>query len=159
MKAIKFIGILAAASFLFSFNAYAQEDANRGADGEVVRGPYVTNGAFDNMFIGLGAGVNSVVEKQFGLGKIGVATDVSWPIVQQVLTTTDAPESASSLSDETQFMASHLDLRQISQWSFIQNTDYGDLANKLAEKISFIDIQSDSTPSMMHLSIRVSPVK
>ena len=77
MKAIKFIGILAAASFLFSFNAYAQEDANRGADGEVVRGPYVTNGAFDNMFIGLGAGVNSVVEKQFGLGKIGVATDVT----------------------------------------------------------------------------------
>ena len=77
MKAIKFIGILAAASFLFSFNAYAQEDANRGADGEVVRGPYVTNGAFDNMFIGLGAGVNSVIEKQFGLGKIGVATDVT----------------------------------------------------------------------------------
>ena len=77
MKAIKFIGILAAASFLFSFNAYAQEDANRGADGEVVRGPYVTNGAFDNMFIGLGAGVNSVIEKQFGLGKIGIATDVT----------------------------------------------------------------------------------
>ena len=77
MKAIKFIGILAAASFLFSFNAYAQEDANRGADGEVVRGPYVTNGAFDNMFIGLGAGVNSVIEKSFGLGKIGIATDVT----------------------------------------------------------------------------------
>ena len=77
MKAIKFIGILAAASFLFSFNAIAQEDANRNEAGEVVRGPYVTNGAFDNMFIGLGAGVNSVIEKQFGLGKIGVATDVT----------------------------------------------------------------------------------
>ena len=77
MKVIKFFGILAAASFLFSFNAIAQEDANRGADGEVVRGPYVTNGAFDNMFISLGAGVNSVVEKQFGLGKIGIATDVA----------------------------------------------------------------------------------
>jgi outer membrane protein OmpA-like peptidoglycan-associated protein len=77
MKAIKFIGILAAASFLFSFNAYAQEDANRDADGKVVRGAYVTNGAFDNMFIGLGAGVNSVAEKGYGLGKIGIATDVN----------------------------------------------------------------------------------
>ena len=38
MKVIKFIGILAAASFLFSFNAYAQEDANRDADGKVVKG-------------------------------------------------------------------------------------------------------------------------
>ena len=77
MKVIKFIGILAAASFLFSFNAYAQEDANRGADGQVVRGPYVTNGAFDNMFIGLGAGVNSVLERNYGLGKIGIGTDVT----------------------------------------------------------------------------------
>ena len=77
MKTIKFIGILAAASFLFSFNAYAQEDANRDADGKVVRGAYVTNGAFDNMFIGLGAGVNSVAEKGYGLGKIGIATDVN----------------------------------------------------------------------------------
>ena len=67
MKVIKFIGILAAASFLFSFNAMAQEDGNRDADGKVVRGPYVTNGAFDNTFIGLGAGVNSVIEKQFGI--------------------------------------------------------------------------------------------
>ena len=77
MKAIKFIGILAAASFLFSFNAFAQEDANRDADGNVVRGPYVTNGAFDNTFIGLGAGVNSVLEKTYGLGKFGLATDLN----------------------------------------------------------------------------------
>ena len=76
MKVIKFIGILAAASFLFSFNAFAQEDANRDADGKVVRGPYVTNRVFDNTFIGLGAGVNSVIEKEFGLGKMGLATDV-----------------------------------------------------------------------------------
>ena len=76
MKVIKFIGILAAAGFLFSFNAIAQEDANHDADGKVVRGPYVTNGAFDNLFIGLGAGVNSVLEKGYGLGKMGLATDV-----------------------------------------------------------------------------------
>ena len=77
MKAIKFIGILAAASLLFSFSAFAQEDANRDADGKVVRGPYVTNGAFDNMFINLGAGVNSVLERSYGLGKMGLATDVT----------------------------------------------------------------------------------
>ena len=76
MKVIKMLGILAAASFLFSFNAYAQEDANRDANGEVVRGPYVTNGVFDNMFINLGAGVNSVAEKGFGLGKFGLGTEV-----------------------------------------------------------------------------------
>ena len=78
MKAIKFIGILAAASFLFSFNAFAQEDGNRDADGKVVRGPFVTNSVFDNTFIGLGAGVNSVAERQFGLGKMGLATDVNF---------------------------------------------------------------------------------
>ena len=78
MKAIKFIGILAAASFLFSFNAYAQEDANRDADGKVVRGPDVTNSVFDNTFIGLGAGVNSVAEKGFGLGKIGIGTEINF---------------------------------------------------------------------------------
>ena len=78
MKVIKLLGILAAASFLFSFNAYAQEDANRDADGTVVRGPYVTNGAFDNTFISLGAGVNSVLEKGYGLGKMGLATEVDF---------------------------------------------------------------------------------
>ena len=77
MKGIKFLGILAFASIL-SFNAFAQEDNNRDADGSVARGPYVTNGVFDNTFIGLGAGVNSVIEKEYGLGKIGLATDVNF---------------------------------------------------------------------------------
>ena len=77
MKGVKFLGILAFASIL-SFNAFAQEDNNRDADGSVARGPYVTNGAFDNTFIGIGAGVNSVLEKGYGLGKIGLATDVNF---------------------------------------------------------------------------------
>ncbi|MBR6883531.1 MAG: OmpA family protein [Bacteroidales bacterium] len=77
MKSIKFIGLLAAASLLFSFNAFAQEDANRDEAGKIVRGPYVTNGAFDNMFIGVGAGLNSVLEKEYGLGKMGLATDLN----------------------------------------------------------------------------------
>ena len=76
MKVIKFIGILAAASFL-SFSAFAQEDNNVGPNGEIVRGPYVTNGVFDNTFIAIGAGVNSAIEKQFGMGKIGLATDLN----------------------------------------------------------------------------------
>ena len=78
MKAIKIIGILAAASFLFSFNAFAQEDNNVGQNGEIVRGPYVTNGAFDNTFINLGAGINSVAEKGYGLGKMGLATEIDF---------------------------------------------------------------------------------
>ena len=63
---------------LVSFGAFAQEDNNRNADGTVARGPYLTNGAFDNTFIGLGAGVNSVLEKGYGLGKMGLATDVTF---------------------------------------------------------------------------------
>ena len=77
MKGIKLFSVLAAASILFSFNAFAQEDNNRDADGNVVRGPYVTNGVFDNTFIGVGAGVNSVLEKTYGLGKFGLATDLN----------------------------------------------------------------------------------
>ena len=38
MKGVKFLGILAFASIL-SFNAFAQEDNNRDADGSVARGP------------------------------------------------------------------------------------------------------------------------
>ena len=76
MKGIKLFGILALAGVLLSSGAYAQEDNNRAADGSVARGPYVTNGAFDNLFFGLGAGVNSVLEKTYGLGKMGLATEV-----------------------------------------------------------------------------------
>ena len=77
MKVLKFIGVLACASLLFSFSAYAQEDNNRDENGAVVRGPYVTNGVFDNMFLSLGAGVNSVIEKGYGLGNFALATDVN----------------------------------------------------------------------------------
>ena len=78
MKGIKLFGILAVAGLLVSFGAYAQEDNNRNEDGTVARGPYLTNGAFDNTFIGLGAGVNSVIEKGYGIGKFGLATDLNF---------------------------------------------------------------------------------
>ncbi len=78
MKGIKLFGILAVAGLLASFGAYAQEDNNRNADGTIARGPYLTNGAFDNTFIGLGAGINSVAEKEYGLGKLGLATEINF---------------------------------------------------------------------------------
>lgn len=60
MKGIKMIlGVLAAASLLFSTSAFAQENANRDENGKVVRGPYETNKAFDNTFISLGLGYNA----------------------------------------------------------------------------------------------------
>ena len=82
MKGIKMIlGALAAASLLFSVNASAQENNNRDENGKVVRGAYETNKAFDNTFIGIGAGINSVIGKigDFSTwGKIGLAADLNF---------------------------------------------------------------------------------
>ena len=60
MKGIKlFFGVLAAAGLLISVSATAQENANRDADGNVVRGPYETNAFKDNWFFNAGLGLNS----------------------------------------------------------------------------------------------------
>ena len=60
MKGIKIlIGALAAAGLLISVSAAAQENANRDADGNVVRGPYETNAFKDNWFLTAGLGLNS----------------------------------------------------------------------------------------------------
>ena len=67
MKGIKVIfGALAAASLLFSVNAYAQENNNRDENGKVVRGAYETNKAFDNTFISLGIGYNAGINLDNG---------------------------------------------------------------------------------------------
>ena len=58
MKGIKLLGVLAAASLFFSVSAFAQENANRDANGNVVRGPYETNAFGDNWFVGGGIGLN-----------------------------------------------------------------------------------------------------
>lgn len=80
MKTIKTIlGVLAVAGLacISTPNAGAQENANRDDNGKVVRGPYHTNGAWDNWFIGVGAGVNSTVGKGYqNFGGFGLATDV-----------------------------------------------------------------------------------
>ena len=78
MKGIKAIlGVLAAATLLtVSFNASAQENANRDADGNIVRGAYETNGLWDNWFIDLGAGFNTVYDSGFK-GHAGLATEIN----------------------------------------------------------------------------------
>ena len=74
---------LAAASLLFSVNAFAQENANRDENGKIVRGAYETNRAFDNTWIGLAAGWNAGLNLQntsgipFAQGIGGLAVDVS----------------------------------------------------------------------------------
>ena len=85
MKGIKMIlGVLAAASLLFSVNAYAQENNNRDENGKVVRGAYETNKAFDNTWIGIGAGWNAGLNLgnkagiPFAQGLGGLAVDVSF---------------------------------------------------------------------------------
>jgi len=81
MKGIKIFGALAIASLLFSANAFAQENNNRDENGKVVRGAYETNKAFDNTFIGIGAGINSVVPSitaPKNWGKIGLAADLNF---------------------------------------------------------------------------------
>ena len=73
MKGIKFIlGTLAVAGLLgFSTTAFAQENGNRDENGNIVRGAYETNGFWDNWFIGLGAGANTVVGKSVDFNPFG----------------------------------------------------------------------------------------
>ena len=67
MKGIKQILAAVAAASLFCLSAGAQ----------VVRGPYETNKAFDNTWLGIGAGINSVVVPG-AWGNIGLAADLNF---------------------------------------------------------------------------------
>ena len=51
--------MMVALAILTLGTAVAQENGNRDKDGNVVCGPYLTNGFFDNTFIGIGGGVNT----------------------------------------------------------------------------------------------------
>lgn len=60
-------GMLAAVFAVASASdAVAQENANRDSLGRIVRGPYETNGAWDNWFIGVGGGINLFEDGWFG---------------------------------------------------------------------------------------------
>ncbi|MBQ3847051.1 MAG: hypothetical protein II761_05730, partial [Bacteroidales bacterium] len=82
MKGIKFLGALAAASLLFSFSVSAQENNNRDENGKVVRGAYETNKWYDNTFIGVAGGVNTVFDSYeshgFELGQYGAAAELNF---------------------------------------------------------------------------------
>lgn len=59
MRKILFSALLAAAMMMApAANMSAKVSAERDENGKIVRGPYVTNGLFDNLFVGVGAGLN-----------------------------------------------------------------------------------------------------
>ena len=77
-KVMSILGVLLATSLLFSANA--QENANRDENGKVVRGAYETNKAFDNIFIEIGGGINTVIPSVVNpreWGNIGIATQLN----------------------------------------------------------------------------------
>lgn len=57
--------------------AFAQENNNRDENGNIVRGPYLTNGFGDNWFINLGAGANFTVAKETKNNFGGLAIDAN----------------------------------------------------------------------------------
>lgn len=73
-KSILAVAILAALTV--SFSASAQENANRDENGNVVRGAYETNGIWDNWFLDLGAGINTLYDDGFQ-GQMGLATQLN----------------------------------------------------------------------------------
>ncbi|MCQ2148318.1 MAG: hypothetical protein MJZ16_12525, partial [Bacteroidales bacterium] len=75
MKSLKMFLGAASVALLFSLGANAQENGNRDDNGKIVRGAYETNRVFDNWFIGLGGGVNTVFSAEYN-GKLGASTDV-----------------------------------------------------------------------------------
>ncbi len=62
----KIISIVALATALCA-SAFAYEDGNRDAEGNIVRGPYVRNGFFDNTFIELQGGLNFMASTHMGM--------------------------------------------------------------------------------------------
>ena len=57
----RLITVLAVLSL--SVAAFAQEDGNRDANGKIVRGPYETNGFWDNWSVGVAGGINLIGDK------------------------------------------------------------------------------------------------
>lgn len=64
-------GLLTASLALATLCAAAQENGNRDARNKVVRGPYETNRFFDNIFIGVGGGVNIYHGENDSYGSFG----------------------------------------------------------------------------------------
>ncbi len=77
MRKILALGVVLTAFIaMTSFSANAQQRENRDSLGNIVRGPYETNKAWDNWFIGVGGGVNLLEDGASSFKtKIGVAVD------------------------------------------------------------------------------------
>lgn len=81
-KILSFVAI----ATLFCATAFAQEDGNRDANGNIVRGPYEKNtGFWDNSFLELQGGIDLIGGKHMGMDAIGygsvtpgVALGVNW---------------------------------------------------------------------------------
>ena len=58
-------------------SAFAQENNNRDAEGNIVRGPYLTNKAGDNWFINIGGGINTIMAKETKFSIGGPAVNVN----------------------------------------------------------------------------------
>ncbi|MEG1759919.1 MAG: OmpA family protein [Alistipes sp.] len=69
-KTNKFLLSLFVMAFIGA-GAMAQENNNRDAQGKIVRGPYETNRFFDNIFVGIGGGVNIFRGENDSYGSFG----------------------------------------------------------------------------------------
>lgn len=72
MKTVKFFFAalaLLTVSMMAAPSVAAQENGNRDEEGKIVRGPYLTNGLWDNWFVNVGGGVNLAYDnKEWGVG-------------------------------------------------------------------------------------------
>lgn len=74
-----FYGVSALAALLMAapISVNAQENGNRDEFGKIVRGPYETNQFGDNWFIGLGGGVNMLLDDGYDV-KVGPSLDANF---------------------------------------------------------------------------------
>ena len=68
---------LAAVLMAAQVSVNAQENGNRDEFGNIVRGPYETNRVGDNWFIGLGGGINMLLDEGYDV-KVGPSLDVNF---------------------------------------------------------------------------------
>lgn len=80
MKRLYFIygaSALAAVLMAAQVNVNAQENGNRDEFGNIVRGPYETNSFGDNWFVGVGGGINMLLDEGYDV-KVGPSLDVNF---------------------------------------------------------------------------------
>ena len=136
MKTCKFIfaGLLVAALSVVSVAVSAQENGNRDSLDRIVRGPYETNGIWDNWFIGVGGGINLFEDGWFSAGshktRIAPALDVN--IGKWFTPSVGARVGYSGL--------------RANGWSAagtVYATEFNDAKNMFKEKVNFAYVHGD----------------